>query len=64
MKLMTLREVADHFNVSLNTAKTLPIAFTRVGKGRQRRYHPSLVKRYEVLNASSAKGALELKEAS
>lgn len=64
MKLMTLKEVAEHFNVCLNTAKELPIAFTRVGKRRQRRYHPSLVKRYEVLNASSAKGALDWKEAS
>lgn len=47
---MSLRELAEHFNVSLNTAKSLPIAHTKIG--RQRRYHPTLVKRYEVLRAS------------
>jgi hypothetical protein len=48
--LLSLKELAAHFNVSLNTAKTLPIAYTKIG--RQRRYHPALVKRYEVLRAS------------
>lgn len=49
-KLMTLKQLAEHFNVCLNTAKALPITFTRIGN--QRRYHPTLVKRYEVLRAS------------
>lgn len=61
---MSLKELAAHLNVSLNTAKGLPIPFTRVGGRKQRRYHPALVKRYEVLNASSPRGALDWKEAS
>ena len=59
-ELMTLRDLADHFRVSINTAKKLPISFTKIG--RQRRYHPELVKRYEVMHASSVKGALDWKE--
>lgn len=49
-RLMNLKELAAHLGVSLNTARDLPITFTKVG--RQRRYHPALVKRFEVLNAS------------
>jgi len=47
---MTLKDLAVHFRVSVNTAKKLPISYTKIG--RQRRYHPTLVKRYEVLRAS------------
>lgn len=59
---MSLKELAEHFNVSLNTAKALPIPFTKIG--RQRRYHPALVKQYEWKNVASAKGALDWKAAS
>lgn len=59
-RLMSLKELAAHFNVSLNTAKALPIPFTKIG--RQRRYHPAIVKRYEVSNVASPKGALTWKE--
>lgn len=59
IRLMSLRELAEHFNVSLNTAKALPISYTKIG--RQRRYHPAIVKRYEVMRASSP---LDWKEAS
>lgn len=58
---MSLKELAAHLNVSLNTAKSLPISYTKIG--RQRRYHPAIVKRYEVLNASPG-GMLDWKEAS
>jgi hypothetical protein len=61
-KLLNLKELAQHLGVSLNTARELPIHYTRIG--RQRRYHPALVRRYEILNVPSAKGALDWKEAS
>ena len=48
--LMTLRQLAEHFNVSEKTAQRLPIPFTRIG--RQRRYHPAIVAKYEMLHAS------------
>jgi hypothetical protein len=47
---MTLKELAAHFGVSFNTARELPITFTEIG--RQRRYHPALVKAYEVVHAT------------
>jgi hypothetical protein len=50
VNLWSLKQLAAHFGVCINTAKKYPIAFTRAG--RQRRYHPALVKRYEVLRAS------------
>lgn len=59
-KLMSLKQLAAHFGVSVNTAKSLPISYTKIG--RQRRYHPALVKRYEVMHASSVKGSLDWKE--
>lgn len=59
---MSLKELAEHFGVSVNTAKSLPISYTKIG--RQRRYHPAIVRRYEVMHVPSAKGALEWKEAS
>lgn len=59
---MSLKQVAAHFGVSINTAKTLPIPFTKIG--RQRRYHPTLVKQYEWKNVASPKDALVWKAAS
>lgn len=59
-KLLNLKELAEHLGVSLNTAARLPISYTKVG--RQRRYHPALIKRYEILNASSVKASLDWKE--
>lgn len=50
LKLMSLKEVAEHFGVSEKSVKRLPIPFTRIG--RQRRYHPDMVKHYEMMNAS------------
>lgn len=51
-RYLTVQELADRLNVSLNTAKALPIAYTRVGKRQQRRYRRDMVERYEILNAS------------
>lgn len=56
---MTLKELAEYFNVSEKTVKRMPIAYTRIG--RQRRYHPAIVRHYEVMRASSP---LAWKEAS
>ena len=56
---MSLKEVAEHFGVSEKTVKRMPLAHTKIG--RQRRYHPDIIKRYEVMNASSP---LAWKEAS
>lgn len=63
-KLMSLKELAAHMGISINTAKALPIPFTKVGKRKQRRYHPTLVRRYQALNASSPKDALAWNEVS
>ena len=60
-KLMSLKQLAEHFGVSLTTAKALPISYTKIG--RQRRYHPTIVKQYEVKNASPG-GMLDWKAAS
>ena len=46
MKLLTVAELADRFGVHPNTVKNLPIPFTRIG--RQRRYHPKAVEKYEA----------------
>jgi hypothetical protein len=56
---MSLKQVAEHFNVSEKTVKRMKLPFTRIGK--QRRYHPSIIKTYEVMHASSP---LAWKEAS
>jgi transposase len=58
---MTLKEVASHFGVSEKTVKRMKLPFTRIG--RQRRYHPSIIKTYEVSHASSPLAALAWKEA-
>lgn len=60
-RLLSLKEVAEHFKVCEKTVKRMPIPFTRIG--RQRRYHPSHVKLYEVKNASPG-GMLDWKAAS
>jgi transposase len=60
-KLMSLKEVAEHFGVSEKTVKRMPLAFTKIG--RQRRYHPAIVRRYELLRVSPG-GVLDWKEAS
>jgi AraC-like DNA-binding protein len=60
-RLLSLKELAEHFGVSEKTVKRMPIPYTRIG--RQRRYHPAIVKRYEVMNASPG-GMLDWKEAS
>jgi hypothetical protein len=51
MKLLSLKEVAEHFGVSEKTVKRMPLPYTKIG--RQRRYHPDIIKRYEVMNATS-----------
>lgn len=47
---MTLNEVALHLGVSAKTVKRLGIPFTRIG--RQRRYHPALVEKYELSHSN------------
>lgn len=58
-KLMSLKEVAAQLGVSEKTVKRMPLSYTMIG--RQRRYHPAIVKRYVVMHASSP---LDWKEAS
>lgn len=60
-KLLSLKELAEHFGVSEKTVKRMPIPFTKIG--RQRRYHPAIVRQYEVKNASPG-GMLDWKAAS
>lgn len=51
--LMSLKEVAEHFGVSVSTAKKLPIPFTRIGK--QRRYPVRLVEKYALEHSTQPK---------
>ncbi len=44
-KYLTLQDLAERLNISLNTAKELPIPYTRIGKRKQRRYRLEMVER-------------------
>lgn len=52
-KYLTLNELAEHFRVSVTTAKKLGIPFTRIGN--QRRYPVRLVEKYELDHSSQPK---------
>lgn len=45
-KLLSVKMLAERWDVHPNTVKNLPIPFTKVG--RQRRYHPKAVEKYEA----------------
>ncbi len=49
-RLLSLQEVADLLNVSEDTVKRAAIPFTRIG--RQRRYHPRIIQKYQADHAS------------
>jgi hypothetical protein len=50
---LSLNELAEHFGVSVSTAKKLGIPFTRIGN--QRRYPVRLVERYALEHATQPK---------
>lgn len=50
---LSLNELAEHFAVSLSTARKLPIPFTRVGV--QRRYPMRLVEKYALERSTQPK---------
>lgn len=55
--LLTLEELAQHFKVSVSTAKKFRIPFTRAGI--QRRYHPKLIAKYELEHSTQPKAWAE-----
>jgi excisionase family DNA binding protein len=44
--LLTIKEVAEMLRVHPDTVRNLPIPFTRIG--RQRRYHPRIIEKYQA----------------
>lgn len=49
-RLLTPKEVAAYLQISVKTLKRLPIPFTKIG--RQKRYHPELVEKYELAHSN------------
>lgn len=50
---LSLSELAEHFGVSVSTAKKLSIPFTKIGS--QRRYPRRLVERYALEHSTQPK---------
>lgn len=50
---LSLNELAEHFGVSISTAKKLGIPFTRIGS--QRRYPMRLVEKYALEHSTQPK---------